>query len=84
MDYMKTLITTFIIGLLVTFSVLADTTEDVLAALDKAGIQYVYSTSGELRILKTAETADAVDAFVAGDTSGVDVEVVDLAETLAK
>ena len=52
--------------------------------LDNAGIQYVYSTSGELRILKTTETADAVDAFVAGDTSGVDVEVVDLAETLAK
>ena len=84
MDNMKTLITTFIIGLLVTFSVLADTTEDVLASLDKAGIQYVYSTSGELRILRTAETADAVDAFVTGDTSGVDVEVVDLAETLDK
>ena len=76
---MKTLITTFIIGLLVTLPVLADTTEDVLVALDEAGIQYVYSTTGKLRILRTAATMEAVEAFLSGTSlSGVEVEVVDL------
>ena len=76
---MKTLITTFIIGLFVTLPVLADTTEDALVALDEAGIQYVYSTSGKLRILRTTATIEAVEAFLSeGRLSGVDVEVVDL------
>ena len=86
---MKTLITTFIIGLLVNLPAQADTTDDVLAELATAGIQYAYATPAEnLTILKTKVTTEAVDAFVASgrldDLSGVNVEIVTLSETLEK
>ena len=86
---MKILITTFIIGLLVTLPAQADTTDDVLAELETAGIQFAYATPAEnLMILKTKATTETVDAFVASgrldDLSGVNVEVVTLAETLEK
>ena len=86
----KLFIVTFIISLFVTPLTLADTTSDVLAELDTAGIQYVYVISKRpalenLRILKTNETVSVVDTFVASgrlDDLSANVEVVTLADTL--
>ena len=87
---MKKLFIAFIISLFATPLTLADTTSDVLAELETAGIQYVYVISKKpalenLRILKTNETAEVVDLFVATgrlDDLSANVEVVTLADTL--
>ena len=86
---MKILITTFIISLLVSLPVQADITDDVLAELVTAGIQFVYATPAKnLTILKTKATDEAVDAFFASgrldDLPGVNVEVVTLTDTLER
>ncbi len=87
---MKKIFITFIISLFVAPLTLADTTSDVLAELETAGIQYVYVISKEpalenLRILKTNETTEVVDLFVATgrlDDLSANVEVVTLKDTL--
>ena len=86
---MKILITTFIISLLVNLPAQADITDDVLAELATAGIQFVYATPAKnLTILKTNATDETIDAFVASgrldDLSGVNVEFITLAETLER
>lgn len=86
----KIFIVAFIISLFATPLTLADTTSDVLTELETAGIQYVYAISKKpalenLTILRTNETTEVVDLFVATgrlDDLSANVEVVTLAETL--
>lgn len=88
-NIMKKIFITFIISLFAPLT-LADTTDDVLAELETAGIQYVYVISEKpalenLGILKTDQTAEAVDIFVASgrlDDLSANVEVVTLVDTL--
>ena len=67
---MKTLITTFIISLLVTLPAQADTTDDVLNQLTIDGVMFSYSTGDKtnvgqsINLLRTRKTTEKVDVAI--------------------
>ena len=69
-----------VFGLLIlSTGALAETAPQSLASLDAAGVTYIYSSDGTLKIFRTKETAEAIAKFVENlPGTVIDVDVIDL------
>lgn len=73
------LTTALLIGLLTMSAVHAEltATDNYVSLVEAADVQFIYNNEGRLTFIKTADTAEAVDALLAKAPTGLDVTVVE-------
>jgi len=79
MKYFETRLAIIIVALALAVSLVTSvnaTEEEYVAELAASDVQFIYSTNGNVTLIKTEATAEAIDAFVAKAPTSVEVTVV--------